>query len=229
MRILLVEDEPELAHWLTRSLRRQSGFTVEWANDGLLAYKRLQLEEFDAVILDLGLPGLSGQTLLERLRGEDNRTPILILTARDSLAERVGTLESGADDFLPKPFMIEELSARLNALIRRSRGKDKPRMSCASLHYDLSNHRFHLNDKLLQITPRENEVLRILIQRSGDPVKKKHILERLSEHGDEEISIDAIEVLIHRLRKKLQNSDVQITTLRGIGYCLEPVPTDDTN
>jgi two-component system response regulator TctD len=229
MRILLVEDEPELAHWLTRSLRRQSGFTVEWANDGLLAYKRLQLEEFDAVILDLGLPGLNGQTLLERLRGEDNRTPILILTARDSLAERVGTLESGADDFLPKPFMIEELSARLNALIRRSRGKDKPRMSCASLHYDLSNHRFHLNDKLLQITPRENEVLRILIQRSGDPVQKKHILERLSEHGDEEISIDAIEVLIHRLRKKLQNSDVQITTLRGIGYCLEPVPADDTN
>lgn len=229
MRILLVEDEPELAHWLTRSLRRQSGFTVEWANDGLLAYKRLQLEEFDAVILDLGLPGLNGQTLLERLRGEDNRTPILILTARDSLAERVGTLESGADDFLPKPFMIEELSARLNALIRRSRGKDKPRMSCASLHYDLSNHRFHLNDKPLQITPRENEVLRILIQRSGDPVKKKHILERLSEHGDEEISIDAIEVLIHRLRKKLQNSDVQITTLRGIGYCLEPVCADDTD
>lgn len=229
MRILLVEDEPELAHWLTRSLRRQSGFTIEWANDGLLAYKRLQIEEFDAVILDLGLPGLNGQTLLERLRAEDNRTPILILTARDSLAERVGTLESGADDFLPKPFMIEELSARLNALIRRSRGKDKPRMSCGSLHYDLSNHRFQLKDKLLQITPRENEVLRILIQRSGEPVKKQYILERLSEHGDEEISVDAIEVLIHRLRKKLQNSDVQITTLRGIGYCLEPISADDTD
>jgi two-component system response regulator TctD len=123
--------------------------------------------------------------------------------------------------------MIEELSARLNALIRRSRGKDKPRMSCGSLHYDLSNHRFHLKDNLLQVTPRENEVLRILIQRSGEPVKKQYILERLSSHDNDEINIEAIEVLIHRLRKKLQNSDVQITTLRGIGYCLEPVAENE--
>src|SRR5690606_18111842 len=137
MRILLIEDEPELALWLSRSLERQ-GFTVEWSNDGRVAYRRLQVEAFDAVILDLGIPGMDGHTLLNRLRAEDDRSPILILTARDSLADRVDTLESGADDFIPKPFQIEEVVARLNALIRRSRGKEKPRMSCGSLAYDLS-------------------------------------------------------------------------------------------
>lgn len=223
MRVLLVEDEPELAHWLALSLQRQGGFLIEWANDGLLAYRRLKMEEFDAIVLDLGIPGMDGRTLLARLRDEDDRTPILVLTARDSLSQRVDTLESGADDFLPKPFMIEELSARLNALIRRSRGKDKPRMSCGSLHFDLHNHRFELKDGLLQLTPRETETLRVLMQRSGEPVAKQYILDRLTERGDDEIGVEAIEVLIHRLRKKLQRSDVQITTLRGIGYCLEPV------
>lgn len=219
MRILLIEDEPDLAHWLTRSLQKQ-GFSIDWANDGLVAYRRLGLEEFDALILDLGIPSMDGHTLLARLRAEDNRTPILILTARDSLAERVDTLESGADDFIPKPFQIEELVARLNALIRRSRGKDKPRLACGSLHYDLAARRAMLNDAILQVTPREDEVLRVLIQRSGEPVNKQFIVDRLNDH-EEGINIEAVEVIIHRLRKKLQQSDVQITTLRGIGYCLE--------
>lgn len=189
----------------------------------MLAYRRLQVEEFDAVILDLGIPGMDGYTVLNRLRAEDNRTPILILTARDSLVDRVDTLESGADDFLPKPFQIEELGARLHALIRRSRGKDKPRLACGSLVYDLAGKRYTLNDTLLPVTPRESEVLRILIQRSGEPVNKQFILDRLTERDEEVINPEAVEVIIHRLRKKLQASDVQITTLRGIGYCLEPV------
>lgn len=222
MRILLVEDEPDLALWLTRSLEKK-GFLIEWSNDGMLAYRRLQVEEFDAVILDLGIPGMDGHTVLNRLRAEDNRTPILILTARDSLVDRVDTLESGADDFLPKPFQIEELGARLHALIRRSRGKDKPRLACGSLVYDLAGKRYTLNDTLLPVTPRESEVLRILIQRSGEPVNKQFILDRLTERDEEVINPEAVEVIIHRLRKKLQASDVQITTLRGIGYCLEPV------
>ena len=226
MRILLVEDEPDLALWLTRSLEKQ-GFSIEWANDGLVAYRRLQVEEFDAVILDLGIPSMDGHTVLSRLRSEDNRSPILVLTARDSLADRVDTLESGADDFLPKPFQIEELVARLHALIRRSRGKDKPRLACGSLAYDLSGKRFTLNDALLQVTPRESEVLRILIQRSGEPVNKQFILDRLTDRDDEVINVEAVEVIIHRLRKKLQPSDVQITTLRGIGYCLEEIPGDE--
>lgn len=222
MRILLIEDEPDLALWLTRSLEKK-GFVVQWANDGLVAYHRLQVEEFDAVVLDLGLPGLDGRTVLQRLRSGDNRTPVLILTARDSLQERVESLECGADDFLPKPFQIEELVARVNALIRRSRGKDKPRMACASLAYDLSSQRFSVDGAALSVSPREAEVLRILVQRSGEPVNKKYILDRLNDQDVEEINIEAIEVLIHRLRKKLQHSDVQISTLRGVGYCLEPV------
>ena len=222
MRILLIEDEPDLALWLTRSLEKK-GFAVEWANDGLVAHHRLQVEEFDALVLDLGLPGLDGRTVLERLRSNDNRTPVLILTARDSLQERVESLECGADDFLPKPFQIEELVARVNALIRRSRGKDKPRMACAGLAYDLSSQRFTLEGTTLSVSPREAEVLRILVQRSGEPVNKKYILDRLNDQDVEEINIEAIEVLIHRLRKKLQHSDVQISTLRGVGYCLEPV------
>ncbi|NHC62333.1 response regulator [Paenalcaligenes suwonensis] len=221
MRILLIEDEPDLALWLTRSLEKK-GFAVEWANDGLVAHHRLQVEEFDALVLDLGLPGLDGRTVLERLRSNDNRTPVLILTARDSLQERVESLECGADDFLPKPFQIEELVARVNALIRRSRGKDKPRMACAGLAYDLSSKRFTLEGATLSVSPREAEVLRILVQRSGEPVNKKYILDRLNDQDVEEINIEAIEVLIHRLRKKLQHSDVQISTLRGVGYCLEP-------
>lgn len=227
MRILLIEDEPDLAHWLSRSLEKK-GFSIQWANDGLVAYRRLQVEEFDAIILDLGIPGMDGHTVLNRLRSEDNRSPIMILTARDSLAERVDTLESGADDFIPKPFQIEELVARLNALIRRSRGKEKPRMSCGSLAYDLSAQRFTLDGVLLPVTPREGEVLRLLVQRSGEPVNKQFILDRLTDRDDELINVEAVEVLVHRLRKKLHGSDVQITTLRGIGYCLEPVPADES-
>lgn len=200
MHILLIEDEPDLAHWLIRSLHKHAGFNIEWANDGLLAYKRLALEEFDAIILDLGLPGMDGQTLLDKLRAEGNRTPILILTARDSLAQRVNSLDSGADDFLPKPFMVEELSARLSALIRRSRGGDKSFMSCASLSYDLGSQCFSLNEQRLVLTPRETEVLRLLLQKAGDPINKQYILDRLSNHGDE-MNSEAIEVIIHRLRK----------------------------
>ncbi|HRL26777.1 MAG TPA: response regulator [Alcaligenes sp.] len=225
MRILLIEDEPDLALWLTRSLQKK-GFSVEWSNDGLVAHRRLQVEEFDALVLDLGLPGLDGRALLTRLRGQDNRTPVLILTARDSLQERVETLECGADDFLSKPFRIEELVARLHALIRRSRGKDKPRMACAGLVYDMAAQRFTLEGGLLSVSPREGAVLRILIQRSGEPVNKQFILDRLNDQGEDDINIEAIEVLIHRLRKKLQPSQVQIVTLRGVGYCLEPVVDD---
>lgn len=222
MRILLIEDEPDLAHWLIKSLHKATGYHIEWANDGLLAYKRLSVEEFDAIVLDLGLPSIDGHTLLNKLRTEGNLTPILVLTARDSLSSRVQTLDSGADDFLPKPFMVEELIARISALIRRSRGRDKPHMSCASLQYDAQTKCFSLQHKTISLTPRESEVLRILLQKSGEPVNKQFILDRLSG-TDDDLTAEAIEVMIHRLRKKLLNSDVQITTLRGIGYCLEAI------
>jgi len=222
MRILLIEDEAELARWLSRSLARHAGFVVEWADDGLLAERRLAVEEFDAVILDLGLPGMDGHTLLSKIRARDDRTPVLVLTARDSLAERVGTLHQGADDFLPKPFVLEELEARLTALIRRSRGRDHPRLTLGSLVLDTSAQRFTVRGQPLQLSPREHAVLRVLIQRSGEPINKQQILDRI-QTDDSDINLEAIEVLVHRLRKKLADTGVQIVTLRGMGYCLEAV------
>ncbi|MFT4192155.1 MAG: response regulator [Comamonas sp.] len=225
MRILLVEDEPDLAHWLARTLARQSGMAVEWADDGLLADARLGGEAFDAVVLDLGLPGIDGHTVLARMRARDDRTPVLVLTARDSLGERVGLLRDGADDFLPKPFMVEELEARLQALVRRSRGREHPRLSCGPLRYDIAAQRFSVRGEALDLSPREHAVLRALIQRSGEPVGKPQILERVFL-GDSEASLEAVEVLVHRLRKKLAGSGAQIVTLRGLGYSLEPEAAD---
>ncbi|RZS84911.1 response regulator [Pigmentiphaga kullae] len=221
MRILLVEDEPELARWLSGTLARHAGFVVEWADDGVVAEKRLQVEDFDAVVLDLGLPGLDGRTLLARLRARDDRTPVLILTARDSLTERVTTLHEGADDFLPKPFNVTELEARLAALIRRSRGREHPRLACGPLVFDLAAQKFLLDNQPLALSPREHSVLRALIQRSGEPMTKQQILDRVFD-DDRDVGLDAIEVIVHRLRKRLGDTGVHIVTLRGLGYSLEP-------
>ncbi|AUL48960.1 DNA-binding response regulator [Bordetella trematum] len=220
MRILLIEDEADLAHWLSRSLARHAGFVVDWADNGLLAERRLALEEFDAVILDLGLPGMDGHTLLTTMRARDDRTPVLVLTARDSLAERVGTLHEGADDFLPKPFVLEELEARLTALIRRSRGREHPRLSLGNLVLDTSAQKFTVSGQPLQLSPKEYAVLRVLIQRSGEPINKQQILDRI-QTDDSDANLETIEVLVHRLRKKLTHTGVQIVTMRGMGYSLE--------
>ncbi|NYT37629.1 response regulator [Allopusillimonas soli] len=220
MRILLVEDESELARWLTRSLARHGGFIADWADDAELAERRMAVEEFDAVVLDLGLPGMDGHAFLTRLRARDDRTPVLVLTARDSLAERIDTLHQGADDFLRKPFVIEELEARLIALIRRSRGRDHPRLALGELVLDTAAQRFTFGGQALPLSPREYAVLKVLIQKSGEPVSKPQILDRISS-DEQDINLEAVEVLIHRLRKKLAGTPVQIATLRGMGYSLE--------
>jgi two-component system response regulator TctD len=222
MRILLVEDEIELAHWLSRSLARHGGFIVDWADDAELAERRLLVEEFDAIILDLGLPGMNGHTFLTRLRARDDRSPVLVLTARDSLSERIDSLHEGADDFLPKPFIVEELEARLIALIRRSRGRDHPRLALGELSLDTAAQRFLAHGQPLALSPKEYAVLKVLIQKSGEPITKQQILDRITA-DDKEINLEAIEVLVHRLRKKLIDTGTQIVTLRGIGYCLEPL------
>lgn len=220
MRIFIVEDEQDLAHWLSKSLQQNNDWIVEWSSDGALAFKRLGVEEFDVIVLDLGIPGIDGVTLIKKIRENEIYTPILILTARDSLAKRVQTLELGADDFLAKPFSIEELKARLMALVRRSRGLEKTGLSLGGLKLDLNNHQFVLDDDPLALTPREFTVLRTLMLRSGEPVSKQYILDRLID-VESELSLEAIEVIIHRLRKKIPTESVEITTLRGIGYCLQ--------
>lgn len=222
MRILLAEDERELATWLVRALE-QSDFNVDWVNDGRMVRRSLQSTRYDALILDLGLPGVGGHDVLADLRAADHRLPVLILTARDSLMERVSTLHEGADDFLAKPFDVTELEARLIALIRRARGSDHPRFACGPLSYDAATKQFTLEHELLPLPPREHGVLRTLIQRSGEPLSKLEISERVFS-DQEEVNPEAIEVLVHRLRKRLGASPVQIKTLRGLGYVLELAP-----
>jgi two-component system response regulator TctD len=222
MRILLAEDERELATWLVRALE-QSDFKVDWVDDGRMVRRSLQSTRYDALILDLGLPGVGGHDVLADLRAADHRLPVLILTARDSLMERVTTLHEGADDFLAKPFDVTELEARLIALIRRARGSDHPRFACGPLSYDSASKQFTLEHEVLVLTPREHGVLRTLIQRSGEPLSKLEITERVFS-DEEDVSPEAIEVLVHRLRKRLGTSPVQIKTLRGLGYVLEFIP-----
>lgn len=219
MRILLAEDESELANWLVKALE-QSGFQVDWVNDGRMVRVSLKATRYDALILDLGLPGLGGHDVLSDLREADHRLPVLVLTARSSLMERVSTLREGADDFLAKPFELAELEARLLALIRRARGSDHARLACGPLNYDANAKRFTLEHEALTLTPREHAALLALIQHSGEPLSKQDILDRVFS-DEQDVHPEAIEVLVHRLRKRLAGSAVVITTLRGLGYVLE--------
>jgi two-component system response regulator TctD len=220
VRILLAEDEPALAAWLVQALG-QSGFQVDWVNDGRLVARSVQATRYDALVLDLGLPGRDGRDVLEGLRDADLRLPVLVLTARDSLMERVGTLQAGADDFLAKPFALPELEARLLALIRRARGSEHPRFACGPLTYDPVGQKLMLRHQPLKLTPREHAALCVLVQHSGEPMSKRELLERV--FADEvDVAPEAMEVLVHRLRKRLAGSGVRIQTLRGLGYVLEP-------
>lgn len=219
MRILLAEDEKPLADWLVKALG-QNEFVVDWVDDGRLVLNQLQATRYDALILDLGLPGRGGHEVLAQLREADLRVPVLVLTARDSLMERVSTLHEGADDFLAKPFELQELEARLIALIRRSRGREQPRFACGPLVYDAATKQFTLDREPLALSPREHAVLRTLIQHSGEPLSKQEILERLFS-DEQDARPEAIEVLVHRLRRRLEHGKVKVTTLRGLGYVLE--------
>ena len=221
MRILLAEDERELGSWLVRALG-QSGFQVDWVDDGRLVRHSLKSTRYDALILDLGLPGLGGREVLEDLREAGQRLPVLSLTARDSLMERVDCLHGGADDFLAKPFELTELEARLVALVRRARGSDQPRFACGPLSYDAATKQFRLGHDPLALTPREHSVLRALIQRSGEPLTKQEIMDRVFS-DEQAVNPEAIEVLVYRLRRRLEGSTLRITTLRGLGYVLECV------
>lgn len=221
MKLLLAEDETALADWMVRALT-QSGSAVDWVADGRLVSRALRAERYDALILDLGLPGLDGEDVLANLREDDEALPVLVLTARDTLAQRVSTLRGGADDFMAKPFEIEELEARLLALVRRARSREPARSSCGSLSFDPAAKRFQLGAESLTLTPREHALLSVLIRAPGQPVGKAELMQQVFP-GDAEVNPEAVEVVIHRLRKRLLGSDVQVTTMRGLGYVLEAV------
>ncbi|MCK6411414.1 MAG: response regulator transcription factor [Azonexus sp.] len=218
MRILIAEDDPIIADGLTRSLR-QGGYAVDWAANGLEADTALLTATYDLLILDLGLPRLPGLEVLKRLRGRNSQLPVLILTALDGTGDRVRGLDLGADDYMVKPFELAELEARVRALTRRSAGT-VPTMHCGALSYDQVGRVAQINGQALELSAREVGLLEILLMRMGRLVSKDQLVEHLCGWG-EEVSHNAIEVYVHRLRKKLESGGVKIATVRGLGYCLE--------
>ncbi|MDE1184858.1 MAG: transcriptional regulator TctD [Pantoea sp.] len=221
MRLLLVEDTVELASWLQKALT-QKGFTIDWVADGVAADHVLQSEEYALVVLDVTLPRMNGLEVLTRLRRRGQNVPVLLLTARNALAQRVQGLNAGADDYLTKPFELDELEARLRALLRRSHGQTPQSQVIGQLERD-NEGCFLLNRQPLHLTPREASVLTTLMRRPGHPVSRQHLYEQTFSLRDE-ASPETIELYVHRVRKKLAGSDVAIVTLRGLGYSLECQP-----
>jgi two-component system response regulator TctD len=219
MRLLLVEDHRELAQLVGKALA-DATFAVETAHDGASADSLLHTQQYGLVILDLSLPKMDGMDVLRRMRARGDHTPVLILTARGGLAERVQGLNSGADDYLAKPFELAELEARVKALLRRSQGNEAVTLSCGNLSFDTVSRMFAVDGSALALTPREQGVLEALIARAGRAVGKDKLFQSVFTLGDD-VSQDAIEIYIHRLRKKLQGASVAIVTLRGLGYLLE--------
>ena len=209
MRILIAEDDHVLADGLLRSLRG-AGYAVDHVASGSEADAALVSHDFDLLILDLGLPKLPGLEVLRRLRARGSATPVLILTAADGVEQRVKGLDLGADDYMAKPFALTELEARVRALTRRGMGGTSSTIKHGPLVYDQAGRVATIDG-------------RMLLQRAGRLVSKDQLVERLCEWG-EEVSNNAIEVYIHRLRKKIEKGPIRIATVRGLGYCLEKIP-----
>ena len=219
MRILLAEDDSVLADGLTRSLR-QSGYVTDCVNNGMAADTALSTQDFDLLILDLGLPKMSGLDVLKRLRARNSHLPVLILTAADSIEQRVRGLDLGADDYMAKPFSLYELEARVRALTRRGAGGGPTMISHGPLNFDQIGRIAYINDQVIDLSAREVGLLEVLLQRTGRLVSKDQFVDHLCEWG-EEVSNNAIEVYVHRLRKKIEVGGIRIATVRGLGYCLE--------
>ena len=218
MRILLVEDNRDLAGWLARTLERDR-YAVECSFDGEDADRRLQTEHYDLVILDLALPKLEGEEILRRFRRRDAETPVLVLTAKNTLMGRVESLDRGADDYMVKPFEVEELEARIRVLLRRRARRNVPEIVCGRLAFDTNTRIFAVDGAPLALTPREHAVLEALVMNLGKTVSKPALANTLFTL-DEDTSSDAIEIYVHRLRKKMEGCGAAIVTLRGLGYLL---------
>ena len=218
MRILIAEDDAVLADGLSRSLRA-AGYAVDVVDSGDTADSALAAQTFDLLILDVGLPKLSGLEVLRRLRARHSSLPVLILTAADSVEQRVKGLDLGADDYMAKPFALSELEARARALTRRAAGTAQAVLRHGPLALDQAGHVAMINDQPIELSARELGLLEILLQRPGRLVSKEQLVDRLCSWG-EEVSNNAIEVYVHRLRKKIETGGVRIVTVRGLGYYL---------
>ena len=217
MRLLLVEDDDLLGDAVKTGLI-QFGYVVDWLKDGESARAAIKSESFEAIILDLGLPKLSGLGFLQSIRNDGNSTPVIILTARESIEDRVKGLDSGADDYLVKPFDLNELSARVRALIRRSTGRADATLHYRNLTLDPAAHAVYVDEVLVNVPRREFALLQKLLENSGQVLSREQLMQSL--YGwDEEVDSNALEVHIHNLRKKLNAN--YIRTIRGVGYMIE--------
>ncbi|MFD1216631.1 response regulator [Microbulbifer celer] len=219
MNILLVEDDPLLAQGLLQALT-QAQYSVLHATHGEYADGLLQASEIDLVILDLGLPDMDGADLLRRIRHRRLPIPVLVLTARDGIEQQVEALDQGADDYMEKPFDLRELEARIRALLRRSHKLTADEIRLGTLQLSPFQRTISLGEKRLDLPAREYEILESLMINAPRVVTKARLAQRLSRQGDE-VGDNAVEVYIHRLRRRLTNSGLAIRTLRGTGYVLE--------
>jgi DNA-binding response OmpR family regulator len=217
MRLLLVEDDHILGDGIRAGLT-QAGYAVDWVEDGQAADMALSSESYDAVVLDLGLPRISGLDVLRKLRERNDDTPVLILTARDTVTDRVAGLDSGADDYLIKPFDLDELHARIRALLRRRSGRVAPVLRHGGIVLDPAAHTVTRDGEPVALSGREFAVLQTLLENAGRVLSRSRLEDSLYGWG-EEVESNAIEVHIHHLRKKL-GADA-IRTVRGVGYMID--------
>jgi DNA-binding response OmpR family regulator len=223
LRLLLVEDDLILKDGLERAFTK-SGYAVDVIADGDSANKLLAYQEYDVIVLDLGLPKLNGFEVLKRLRARGNTTPVLILTALEDTQNRVKGLDSGADDYLTKPFELAELEARVRALIRRGVSGGSAKIHFGDLSFDTTNRQCFFKEVVLSLSPREVALLELLMLKAAKVVSKTKILEHMC-NWDEALSENAIEVNVSRLRKKLNVFGIEIRTIRGLGYLLARLET----
>jgi DNA-binding response OmpR family regulator len=218
MRLLLVEDDRMIGESLRGALR-QAGFAVDWVRDGRAADATLSSERFDLALLDLGLPGRDGIEVLQALRARGDRTPVIVVTARDTLASRVRGLDEGADDYIVKPFELDELLARIRAVLRRHAGRAEPALTVENVTLDPATREVRRDGVPLALSAREYAVLEALMLRPGAILSRAQLEDRLYGWG-EELESNAISVYVHQLRRKL--GDGVIHTVRGVGYYVGP-------
>jgi len=221
MRILISEDDAALAEALRFALT-QAGFAVDWVDNGLAADEALKTAGFGLLILDLGLPKLDGLEVLRRLRRRNDALPVLILSGREQPEEKVAGLDLGADDYLVKPFSLNELQARVRALLRRGHGTAAPVLTYSDLSFDPVARTATIRGHALSLSMHELSVLEVLMRRFGRVVSKEQLVEQIYNY-DQEVSQNAIEVYVHRLRKKISGTGVMVRTLYGRGYVLDYV------
>ena len=218
MKILVVEDDLDMSKALVRALEKR-GYSVTPCFEGVSACQLIRQQLHDLVILDLSIPGEDGLHLLQRVRNKGIETPVLVLTARSSVGDRIAGLNAGGDDYLSKPFDLDELEARIKALLRRARGHEELFLKCGELRHERESGAFYIGDEPFELTPREQAMLQALITKPGHAVTKERLF-RIVFADEAQAHLEAIEVVAHRLRKKLAGTGVVLMTLRGLGYLL---------